>query len=160
MPPVIEVSDRAYARLRELAGPLFTVSEVLERLIESAPDKATRSGHGESSILPRAPRERGISVLVGDHRIEAVSVKDLFQQFLEWLVLKGFAAKLEPFLPVRTSGRRYLIARKPVHPEGNEFVVPVRHHGYYMEAHKNYESAMSGLVQLGKLLGVPIRQAG
>ena len=86
----------------------------------------------------------------------AVSVRDLYNQVLGWLVDEKMIAKVESSLPHRTSKQRYLISKKPIHPNGNPFVVPVEYKGYFMEAHKNYENAMAGLKQLGKLGGFKV----
>ncbi len=91
---------------------------------------------------------------LGDHRINAISVRDLFEQVLKWIVDEGLDMKLEPLLPYRTSNQRYLIARKPKHPGGNPFVAPASYNGYHMEAHKNYENAIRQLKGLVAELGI------
>lgn len=169
MSPTIEVSPRVHARLKELAGPLFSLSEVIERLLGPDSDKGTRpsasaptapgDGSGTSAgLAPRSPRERGISVQIDDTRINAVSVRDLYLQFLQHMVNKKLITRIEQAIPHRTSKQRFLIARKATHPNGNSFVVPVDFDGFYMEAHKNYENAMSGLQQLAKIGGFSIRE--
>lgn len=169
MSPTIEVSTRVHERLKELAGPLFSPSEVIERLL--GPDAGTGARASVSATImpeagpsalaglaPRNPRERGISVLIGDTRMTAISVRDLYLQFLQHMVNKNLIANIAQAIPHRTSKQRYLIAKKAVHPNGNPFVVPVEFGGYFMEAHKNYENAMSGLQQLAKIGGFPIRE--
>jgi hypothetical protein len=171
MSPTIEVSTQVHSRLKELAGPLFSPSEVIERLLGLDSGKAVRAsassttiapeaGSGTSAgLAPRSPRERGISVQIDDTRINAVSVRDLYLQFLQYMVNKKLIARIEQAIPYRTSNQRFLIAKKPTHPNGNSFVVPVGFGGYFMEAHKNYENAMSGLQQLAKIGGFSIREA-
>lgn len=149
--PSIEVSPEAFAKLEELAGPLFSASEVIDRLLRNDGGSAPVVT-GSAKKPPRSPRERGAVARIGTRQINAVSVRDLYAQVLQWLVDEK-ATKIEPLLPHRTSRQRYLISKKPIHPNGNPFVVPVGYKGYFMEAHKNYENAMAGLQQLGKLAG-------
>ena len=161
MAPKIEVSQAAHDRLIELAGRLFSVSEAVDRLLDSvsgldAPPKPTERSAAaapapSNPASHRAPRERGIDVRIDGHRISAVTVPDLFLQFLTHAISKGLMARLDEALPYRTSNQRYLIAKAPIHPNGNPFVKPVEYKGYYMEAHKNYQNAMSGLMQLAKI---------
>lgn len=159
MSPTVEISDSALASLNQLAGPLFTASDVIERLVASALTQTpSTTGSTAPATLSRLPRERGISLILGETRIDAVSVPDLYRQFLEWLVETGLNKKLDSALPVRTSNQRHLISKVPKHPGGNHFKVPIEHRGYFMEAHKNYENAVSGLSQLGKLLGVGVKE--
>jgi hypothetical protein len=160
----IEVSDEVHDQLVQLAGRLFSPSEVIQRLVQmAAAERGEERGialrePSAGNFRTRGPRERGISVMVEGHRIDAVSVRDLFEKILKWLVDRGPIERVEPALPLRTSNQRFLIARKPVHPHGNDFVVPVGYKGYSMEAHKNYENAMSGLKQLARVGGFSIQQ--
>ena len=169
MSPTIDVSPRVHARLKELAGPLFSPSEVIERLLGLDSGKGARPSasvatategdiQASAGLAPRSPRERGISVQIDDTRINAVSVRDLYLQFLQYMVNRKLIARIEQAIPHRTSKQRFLIARKAVHPNGNPFVVPVDFGGFFMEAHKNYENAMSGLQQLAKIGGFSIRE--
>lgn len=171
MSPTIEVSDSAYRRLKQLAGPLFSIPEVVDRLLgpensaaqpvtqitpsRSAPSPGAQDSGAKREVTNRAPRERGVVIKLADHRINAASVRDLYEQALRWLVDGGLIGKLEPSLPHRTSSQRYLIARIPVHPNGNPFVVPASYKGYHMEAHKNYENAIGQLKQLASRAGIP-----
>lgn len=164
----IEISDTTYARLLELGAGLFSPSEVVDRLLtRNGPPNPQPVAERSSAVremttghLQRPARERGISVMVGDYRIDAVSVRDLFEKVLHWLVDEGGMKKIDASLPLRTSTKRYLLARKPVHPGGNDFIVPVTYKGYSMEAHKNYENAISGLTKLSRLGGFSIRVIG
>ena len=71
----------------------------------------------------------------------------MYLQVLQWLVDGKRMDKVEDSIPFRTSKQRYLIAKSPKHPSGKDFVSEVKYKGYYMEAHKNYENALSGLQQ-------------
>jgi len=71
----------------------------------------------------------------------------MYKQVLEWLISGKHMDRLDSSIPYKTSNQRFLIAKKPKHPSGNDFVSPVAHGGYFMEAHKNYENALSGLQQ-------------
>jgi hypothetical protein len=89
-------------------------------------------------------------------RHDAVSVRDAYEQLLKVLADKH-EAQLREALPFRTSSERFLVAQKPVHPSGNQFVVPVKYRGYYMEAHKDYKNAMAHALQLAERVGVKLR---
>lgn len=172
MPKSIEVSDELYQRLQSLAGQLFTFEEVIERLLKGA---LRASGVGslaaiaptaglppihraDLNVLPhRAPRQRGTTVEVAGQRIDANTVSDLYEQVLRLVLSKGHTEKLDSILPYRTSNERYLIARKPKHPNGKDFFVQVHVGSYYLEAHKNYQTAIKQLAQLLGKLGLDLR---
>ena len=112
----------------------------------------------QSTQIPtsRVPRERGTVVQIGGHQIEAVSVRDLYEQALKFLV-GSHRVDLDRLLPFKTSRERYLLADKAIHPSGNPFVVPVEYHGYYMEAHKDYKNAVAHLGSLVGKLGLKLK---
>ena len=150
MCPNIDVSAAALRRLEALGGRLFSPSEVIERLLDQvegstvpAPDVFVPSPSGRD----RAPRSRGVDLMISGHRISAVSVPDMYLQVLKWLIEGKRLEKVQDSIPFRTSKQRYLIAKSDKHPTGNKFVSSVEYKGYFMEAHKNYENALSGLQQ-------------
>lgn len=153
MCPNIDVSDAVLSRLETLGGPLFSPSEVIERLLDQVAGSSVNQsdvGPGEPShdvLRSRPPRSRGVDLLISGHRITAVTVPDMYLQVLQWLVDGKRMDKVQSSIPFRTSKQRYLIAKSPKHPSGNDFVSEVKYKGYYMEAHKNYENALSGLKQ-------------
>ena len=49
--------------------------------------------------MERAPRERGITIEIGGHVIRAISVKELYQETLKFLVEKGHSKRLKDFVP-------------------------------------------------------------
>lgn len=153
MCPNIDVSAAVLRRLETLGGPLFRPSEVIERLLDQVAGRASVLGEtGGTQPLadtarPRVPRSRGVDLSIDSHRISAVSVPDMYVQVLKWLVDGKHLEKVQGSIPFRTSKQRYLIAKSPKHPSGNDFVSEVKYKGYYMEAHKNYENALSGLKQ-------------
>ncbi len=63
-------------------------------------------------------------------------------------------------MPLRTSSERYLIAREPIHPLGNLFVVPVSFGAYHMEAHKDYKNGIEHLRILSEKLGLNLKYLG
>jgi hypothetical protein len=63
-------------------------------------------------------------------------------------------------VPYKTSSRRFLIAKTPIHPNGNPFVVPVEHRGLYMESHKNYQAAISQLARFLSKCGSTLSYLG
>ncbi|HVB84930.1 MAG TPA: hypothetical protein VND63_08650 [Rhodanobacteraceae bacterium] len=166
----IEISESMHRKLAELAGPLFSIPEVIERLMaaEKTTKRATSaidesvsnaSSHASPSMAKRsvenrAPRERGTTILLDGARINAVSVSELYKKFLAQMVASGKIKKLDQHIPFATSSHRYLIARKPVHPNGNDFFVKVEFGGYFMEAHKSYATAIQHLEKFSGLGGV------
>lgn len=164
MCPTIELSAAVLRRLETLGGPLFTPSEVIERLLDQVAESATASSAAvpvqtAESSRSRAPRSRGVDLLIDGHRMSAVSVPDMYLQVLRWLVDGKRLEKVQASIPFRTSKQRYLIAKSPKHPSGNDFVSEVKYKGYYMEAHKNYENALSGLKQFLEPHGYSVRYA-
>jgi hypothetical protein len=162
----ITISDDLHDRLELLSGGLFSLEEVIERLEASRsdrktspagpPEEASANGTDRSELRPlatRSPRERGVTVKLDGQLIEAETVRDLYEQALKYLVDGHHIDAVSKHIPFRTSNRRYLIARKPEHPNGNKFFVPVSYGGYWMETHKNYETAI-------KQLGVLVKKAG
>ena len=157
MAPMIDVPDDLYARLAELAQPFVETkpADVIRRLVEShgVDDRGASTPHQpivpQRPLATRVPRERGAKVLIDETLITADSVRDLYEQVLRLLTKNGRLDRLKTLLPYKTSSRRYLIAERPVHPNGNPFVVPVEYRGLYMETHKSYQTA---LTQLGAFL--------
>jgi hypothetical protein len=172
MPRSIEVSDDLYERLQSLAGQLFTVEEVIERLLKGTPRPsagarpapvtqavlASPTNQADLNILRRrTPRQRGATVEIAGQQITANTVPDLYAQVLQLVLSKGLAEKLNSIVPYPTSNERYLISRKPKHPNGNDFFSPVHVNSYYLEAHKNYETALKHLARLLGKLGLDLR---
>jgi|CXWL01.1.fsa_nt_gi hypothetical protein len=93
----------------------------------------------------REPRQHGASVRINGELFSVVSVPELYAQVLKYLCDRGHIKRLETLLPFATSSKRYLLARQPVHPRGNRFVVPIEYNGYYFEAHKSYQAAIKHL---------------
>lgn len=103
----------------------------------------------------RTPRERGATVEVAGKRVHAVTVSDLYEQVFRIILNNGKSEQLSTLAPYRTSNQRYLFAREPKHPTGNDFFVDVRVGPYHVEAHKNYEQAIKQLAELLRKLGIP-----
>jgi hypothetical protein len=95
--------------------------------------------------------------MIDDHLISAVTVPDMYLQVLQWLVDGKRIEVLESSIPFRTSSQRFLISKSSKHPNGKHFVKEVKHKDYYMEAHKNYENALSGLKQFLEPRGFRVR---
>lgn len=161
----IRVSDDTMNRLKACAEPFVDKDpeDVVRRLLDehdSFSRKRAPSSHPllQSARTPisRVPRERGTAVQIEGHQIQAVSVRDLYEQALKLLV-GSHRADLDRILPFKTSHERYLLADKPIHPSGNPFVVPVEYHGYHMEAHKDYKNAVAHLGSLVEKLGMKLK---
>ena len=169
----ITVSEEVFARLSRLARPFVdrAPEDVIRRLLdqnEPANGKATRSldgetsaavSHGNRSTASRVPRERGATVQIGDYKIDAVSVRALYEEALKFLVAK-YSSKLRSIVPLKTSSERYLIADRAVHPTGNPFVIPVEYRCFCMEAHKDFKNAIAHLQMLCNRLGLSLKYLG
>jgi hypothetical protein len=170
----ITVSDEVFERLKKLAEPFVDrePEDVLRRLLDRNESAlAGEDPHRKfetrlpSSIdrnlppLSRAPRERGTTVQIGDNKIEAASVRELYGQALK-LFVERHSSKLKSVVPLKTSGQRYLIALEPVHPSGRPFVKPVEFRGFYMESHKDYKNGTAHLRILCNRLGLPFKYLG
>lgn len=73
---------------------------------------------------------------------------------------KGLWGKLEMLAPHKTSPKRFLISKTAKHPNGNEFFVPVKYRNLYMEAHKNYQTAITQLQRLLSRLDIDLTYKG
>jgi predicted type IV restriction endonuclease len=108
------------------------------------------------SMSKRSSRKRGIIVTISGKDFKAKTVADLYSQVLEYLYKNGFLEKLKSYIPYATSRQRFLISTEPVHPKGNQFVIPVEYKGYYMETHKSYSNAIKSLSDFLGLIGMSI----
>ncbi len=168
MPHQITISDELFVRLKDLAEPFVDrePQDVIRRLVDQnghslKGGNPTMSLDGREGRSPdsRVPRERGATVHIGERKIEAVSVRDLYDQALRFFV-ENYSSKLKALLPLKTSAERYLIAFKPIHPTGNSFIVPVEFRGFHMEAHKDYKNAIRHLRMLCLRLGTTLEYVG
>ena len=166
MSQTIVIRDDVYVILGSLARPFKDKepTDVIRWLAESkigttplgAALSATAvfSGHGE--IVGRAPRERGATIDLGGTVIRALTVSDLCSQVMEFLFAKGHGSKILELAPYSTSAKRYLFAKIPKHPSGNDFFVPVKCRNLYIETHKNYKTAIEQLARLSSKCGVKL----
>jgi hypothetical protein len=171
MPRTITVPDELYSRLEALARPFVDKepADVIQRLIDvqGEEERSDRCTPLELSPLmastlvdERVPRERGAIVNIDGHVIHADSVRDLYEQILQYLARHKTWDRVVQLVPYKTSSRRFLIAQSPVHPNGNPFVVPVEHHGLYMESHKNYQTAITQLARFLSKCGSTLTYLG
>jgi hypothetical protein len=155
-------------RLKACVEPFVdkTPEDVIRRLL----DEHDNSEHKHAPLTrplrqpgpspaSRIPRERGLRAQVDRHQIQAVSVRDFYEQVLKILV-NEHRVDLDRLLPFKTSHERYLLAAKPIHPSGNPFVVPVEYKGYCMEAHKDYKNAIAHLDSFVEKLGLTFKYLG
>lgn len=169
----LALPDDLFSRLQKLAVPLVdTPADIIERLLTHYEEAGLvtpgahigRVGSGTKSsravwdakVVERSPRERGATIEIDGHVIRAVSVKEMYEEVLKYLLDAGYEKRLKGLVPFRTSGSRYLIAEKAVHPNGKEFFVPVKHGGYSMEAHKSYKTGIEHLSQFITKLGLKL----
>lgn len=172
MSHAVELPDDLHAKLKAMGGGLFSVPEVIAKLVDRTASfsppvvrpvvvRDVPRQDGKLSILrTRAPRERGATVEVDGKRIHAGTVSDLYEQVFRLILANGKSEALKALVPFRTSNQRYLIAREPKHPNGNAFFVDVKVGPYHVEAHKNYEQAIKQLADLMARVGVEFRYIG
>ena len=167
MAKTIAVTDSLYAQLASLARP-FTDKEPAD-VISWLVQKELGPGNGPSpplSSVPvarvneRAPRERGVVVDLDGVTIRADSVPDLFRQVMDFLHGRGRWNDVLALAPYKTSAKRYLFSTTPVHPNGNDFFVPLVSHGLHVEAHKNYPTTVEQLTRFLSKLGVTMTYKG
>lgn len=163
MAKTISLSDDVYARLQELARPFEDrePEDVIRRLLGDASTKDVANPsvdrHTNELAVVRAPRERGTVVELNGERISATTVPDLFTKVMEFIYLKDLWKNFEDLAPYTTSAKRYLFAKSPKHPQGNDFFVPLKYRNIYMEAHKNYETTIRQLDRLLSQLGISFK---
>ena len=170
MAKTITVPNDLYERLAALARPFQDKepADVIRWLVESKESGVSQPRpavpHVLSSdlamMLGRAPRERGAAVDLDGVEIKAQTVPDLCTQVMDYLHMKGHGKKLMELAPYSTSSQRYLFAKSPVHPNGNDFFHPVKNHGLYIETHKNYKTALGQLARLAAKCGVKLTYKG
>lgn len=172
----IRISDDTMTRLKECAEPFMDKDpeDVIRRLLDvhernhrrtARPVELRGRAEKEASMSlsdptsSRAPRERGATVEIGGRQIYGATVSDLYGQALRFLV-DSHENQLRGVVPFSTSAQRYLVAREPQHQRGNSFTIPVKYHGYFMEAHKDYENAIRHLRVLASKLSLSFKYVG
>jgi len=163
MVKTISLSDEVYARLEALARPFEDrdPEDVIRRLLDDGSAKGIAKPSGRSStsepVVVRVPRERGTVVELNGDRISATTVPDLCTKVMEYIYSKGLWSQFENLAPYKTSAKRYLFAKSPKHPQGNDFFVPLKYQNMYLEAHKNYETTIKQLGRLLSQLGITFK---
>lgn len=163
MVKTITLSDEVYARLETLAKPFEDrePEDVIRRLLDGGSMKEMPEPRGVSTTtgapIVRAPRERGAVVELNGQEISATTVPDLCTKVMEFIYSKGLWDDFENLAPYTTSTKRYLFAKSPKHPQGNDFFVPLQYRNIYMEAHKNYETTIKQLGRLLSQLGITFK---
>jgi hypothetical protein len=170
----VRISDATMTRLKACAEPFLDKEpeDVIRRLLNEhenngggqANSRDRSYGAGTEDLMEmdgpktksRVPRERGATVEIAGRQIQGATVPDLYKQALALFVDKH-EHQLRSLLPFRTSGQRYLVARERKHQRGNPFIIPVEHHGYFMEAHKDYKNAIEHLGKLARRLGLSFK---
>lgn len=168
MTKTIAVTDDLYQRLASLARPFLDKepADVIRRLVDkeagederAIPTPAT-TGHS-AGLTHRAPRERGAVVELDGTEIRADSVPDLCSQVMEYMHSHKHWDKVMSLAPYKTSAQRYLFSKTDKHPNGNDFFVPIKCHGLYVETHKNYQTAVSQLARFAAKCGVTLKYKG
>lgn len=170
MAQTITIPDNLYVRLKSLARPFVDkeAADVINWLVNneteksggeaSSPPESTR--FNTTAISGRAPRERGATIDLDGTVINADSVPDLCIQVMEFLYSKGHWNKVLELAPYKTSSKRFLFSKTTVHPNGKDFFVPVKYRGLYIEAHKNYKTALDQLSKFLLKCGIKLTYIG
>ena len=169
MSKVIRIMKPTFSRLQKLATPLVdTPASVIDKLLDfyenhhhegKSPEVKTEPSCGRpkdkfysfgatSGLAYREPRQKGVVIKIDGQRFNAYSLPELYSQVLKYLCDSGAIDKIKDHLPLATSGKRYLIATEPIHPNGREFFSPIEYAGFYMEVHKSYSCGISHLKKL------------
>ena len=173
----INITESVFNRLQKIAVPFEdTPSSVIETLLDFYEryknDIIEKNNHQNVVIITnnkkmgkkeineklskRLPRQRGVMLKIDDREFKAISIKDLYEQILKFIVDSNYIEKIETYLPIKTSNVRHLLHNKPSHPYGNAFVQPVKYKGYYMETNKDYKNGLSHLYKLLNICGLSI----
>jgi hypothetical protein len=165
----VSIADDLYELLAFLARPFLDKepADVIRRLAEQA--AAESEGCRIQIVAPdlardlvgrRAPRERGAIVDLDGTTIRADTVPDLCAQVMNYMFQEGHGDAVMRLAPYKTSAQRYLFAKTPRHPNGNEFFVPLKCHGLYVETHKNYKTSVTQLARFTSICGVSLTYKG
>ena len=169
MSRTIVVSDDLYALIESIAKPFVDKepADVINRLVAkeakgSIKTPPSRSGGtmDASAINARNPRERGATIDLDGTVIRADSVADILKQVMEYLYAKGYWDKVLELAPYKTSSKRYLFSKSPVHPNSKDFFVPIKYRGLYIEAHKNYKTTLDQLSRFLSKYGITLTYRG
>jgi len=98
--------------------------------------------------------KEAIRIKVGNTIFSEPSISKLYQRVLRFLDDGGYLNNIE--LPIASGAKRYLLAREPYHQQGNPFLKPVDHKGYYMEANKSRNSGLSDISKLLNACGLSL----
>lgn len=163
----ITLDDDLYESIATLARPFRDKepADVIRRLVDGALNDAgtskTDSLRGmESAVLARAPRERGAIIELDGARVQADSVPDLCMKVMQFMYENGHWGEVVALAPYKTSAQRYLFSKTPKHPNGNDFFVELKYRGLYIEAHKNYQTAIRQLTKFAAKCGVKLSYKG
>lgn len=137
---------------RELAQYLYEKHRQAFEIIRGA----LLTVNGEE-ILPDKAGSTSLNLVVDGTTITGSSVKDFYLNALEYITSEGLP--LEKVVPMRTSDKRYLVAKTPLHQGGNEFRGYAEHGGFYMCTDKNYQQAVADLARLFGKLGCNVASA-
>jgi hypothetical protein len=167
MSKTVAIPDELYERLAALARPFLDKepADVIRRLVDREEGEESRPIAGiqppnSGDLTGRAPRERGAVVDLDGTLIQADSVPDLCAQVMEYMHSHKHWDKVMSLAPYKTSAQRYLFAETDKHPNGKDFFVPAKCHGLYVEAHKNYQTAISQLARFAAKCGVTLKYKG
>lgn len=176
MSETIELPDPLFQRLQDHAEPLVdTPASVIRRVLdfyERHEEDTDESGKSDlrnpgsvdhkflSDPADRESRERGAVIELDDTRIDATSVRDMYEKTLQYLDEEDLLEKIRDQLPISTSRQRHLLAEKPVHPNGSSFVAEAKYECLYMEAHKDWRNGINHLCQLLNRCGVQLTYHG
>lgn len=115
-----------------------------------------QSSEYDEGALQSQSGKNNIKIKIGEWHTEQSSIAKLYRAVLEHLYDLGKLQTLE--LPIPSGTKRYMIAKEPVHPFGNEFLNPAGYNGYYMEANKSRGTGLSDLAKVVRMCGLSMEE--
>lgn len=104
----------------------------------------------------RASRRSGpIRIKLEGSMLEANSLSRIYQ--LALVILYQGKHLQKATIPFATSKKRYLLAEKPIHPNGEAFRHQVEYKGYFLEAHKDRKIGINHLKKLVTECGLQLQ---
>lgn len=109
---------------------------------------AIKSETDDLGVYVKTEEKLPLILVIDGHKIEGESVPKFYENVLEYIETKNIITQMT--IPFSTGNRRYLIAEKAIHPNGNPFRVPVwsKDESLVMEAHKSRAQALKDVTKL------------
>jgi hypothetical protein len=144
---------------RELALQLWTKhKDALRSLVRALQEQPDAGDVVDGLLEDDSGGGPVLRLTVNGQPISGDTVPDFLEDYLTKLDQLGVLANAEKaqLIPYATSPKRYFLARKPIHPLGNEFIRSVEVSGWYAEANRNLVSALRVCRDFGEAAGCKV----